>query len=450
MSHKDSLVALLRPLHLNSLYPGFKRILTRRWLRIGLLNLLLIFVFGNVLLLFAIDDTPLIAVREVLNREDIDRAKQILHISPQERDQVKTISLNAKDINIASRYILDHVVENATQIAIEERVLFIQIAVYVPRTVWGQYLDFSFKLIQDGDHIRIKSFKVGEISIPDKAANALAPWIVEHTPLNRYYSIARQYIQNIEIANGTLNISYLGAIIDATKQLAISKHKSYPNLYTYQQQINEIVNRHDPAWRLSLAQLVQPLFAYAYAHSDEDTAIQENRTVLIAIASYIYKRELRRFLPLGLVYSKEYSVYAYKRVDVPQHFIASALITAVDSSLFSEKLGLDKELGDAESGSGFSFVDLCSDQAGTLFGQMAISSPQSARELQKRAADISEYQALIPDIQGLPEHMDEAEFIRRFQRVGSHEYQMQLQEIQNRLNALAFYQQAQTLDANHH
>lgn len=417
-----------------------RQLLHKRWFRMLLNGLVGLFIFTNVFLLFAVDDTPLLAVHQVLNRDDIERAKQILHIPPNERDQIKTLSLNAKDLNIASRYLLDHFVENATQIEAIDNMLFIQVAVFVPRSIWGQYLDFSFKLIQDENGIRIKSFKVGEISIPDPAANRMIPWIVTHTPLNRYYNVAQQYVTEVQIAHNALNLSYKGAIVDAAKQLAVSKHKSYPNLYVYQHLINEIVAKHDPAWRLSLAELIKPLFAYAYANSSEDSAIQENRTVIIAIASYIYKRELRRFLPLGLVYAKEYPVYAYKRVDVPQHFIASALISAVDSSLLSDKLGIDKELSDAESGSGFSFVDINSDRSGTLFGQMAIASPQSARQLQKRAAEISDYTALIPDIQGLPEHMDEAEFIRRYQKIGSAEYLKQVAEIEQRVQALGFYE----------
>jgi hypothetical protein len=402
------------------------------------------FVLGNALLWLAIDNTPLVQIREVLTREDIERVKQLMYIPPNERDQIKTISLNLKDINLASRYFLDHLVENATQIDIIHDYLYIQVAVFVPKTFWGQYLDFCFKLIQDGDKLRFKSFKIGEISIPDPSANVIFPWIIEHSPYNRYYELLGRYIKNIEIRDNHLNISYSGGIIDAAKTLLAHKNNDYPHLSTYQQQISDIAAKHDPAWRLSLAELVQPLFAYAYAHSDETTAIQENRTVLIAIATYIYKRELRAFMPVGLIFNKEYPVYAYKRVDVPQHFIASALITAIDSSIFSAKLGIDKELGDAESGSGFSFVDLNSDKSGSKFGQMAIASPQSARELQRRAAETSEYQAFIPDIQGLPEHMDEAEFAQRFQQIGSPAYNAQVAEIEQRIRALPFYQSDQS------
>ena len=402
--------------------------------------LLTVLIIGNLFLLFAVDDTPLLKIHESLNREDIQRAKQILHLSPEERDQIKTISLNQKDINIATSYLLNHFVQNTTLIQIGEHDILAQLAIYVPKTLWGQYLDIYFRLIQTTDGIRIKSFKIGEISIPDTAANYLIPAVIANTPLNKYRQLAQHYIKNAQIHDGILEVSYLGSMVDAAKQMAAQKHKDYPNLHLYQQQINDIVAQHDPAWRLSLIELLQPLFASAYQHSNLDNAITENRAVIIAVASYIYKQELRRFLPIGLVYSKEYPVFAYKRVDIPQHFIASALLACVDSSLLSQKLGEDKELGDAENGSGFSFIDLTSDRAGTRFGQLAIANPHQARDLQQRMANINDYSAILPDVQDLPEKMDEASFKARYNEIGSPAYQSVIEEIDKRINNLPFYQ----------
>jgi len=410
--------------------------LARRLLFAGLTFVLLF----NLLMLFAIDDTPLMKIHQGLNREDIQRAKQILHTSPEERGGVKTVVLNSKDINIAVSYLLNHVVENTVQIDISQDLITAQIAVFVPKTIWGRYLDFSFKLKQTDNGIKIKSFKIGEISIPDPAANYLIPAIVESSPLKKYWQLGENYIRDIRFTQEGLQVSYLGSAIDAAKQLAIQKHREYPNLHLYQQQINDIVSQHDPEWRLSLTELLQPLFLSAYQRSSEDTAIQENRAIIIAVGSYIYKQELRRFLPLGLVYSKEYQVFAYKRVDIPQHFIASALFAMVDASLLGEQLGVDKELGDAEQGSGFSFIDLAADRAGTRFGQLAIASPNQARELQRFMSEAQDYTLIIPDIKGLPEQMDEPTFKTRFGDTSSELYRGMIAEIDDRINALTLYQ----------
>ncbi len=392
-----------------------------------------------ILLFFAIDDSPLLAIHHGFNRDDIQRAKQILQIAPEDRDKIRTLNLNQNDINIAASYLLDHFVENTVQIQIANDTLFIQIAVFVPKSPWGRYLDFSFKLIQNADNVRIKSLKMGEISIPDPAANYLVQAAIHGPYLHRYWELVNRYVKNIRITPDNVEINYLGAVIDEAKQLMIQKHREYPNLYLYQQQINEIVAAHDPAWRLSLTDLLQPLFLSAYHRSNDDNAIQENRAVIIAVASYIYKYDLRRYLPLGLVYSKEYQVFAYKRIDIPQHFIASALLAAVDSSLLGEKIGEDKELSDAESGSGFSFIDLTADRAGTRFGKLAISNSEAARKLQESMSQIRDYTAIIPSALDLPEHMDEPTFKSRYQQPGSKDYQNMVDEIDRRINQLSVY-----------
>ncbi|OQW67488.1 MAG: hypothetical protein BVN35_20245 [Proteobacteria bacterium ST_bin11] len=392
------------------------------------------------LLFFAIDDTPLLKVHHGLNREDIQRAKQLLHVLPDERGQLKTVSLDQNDLNIAVSYLLNHFAENTTQIQIVNDRLIVQIAVFVPKSPWGRYLDFSFNLRQTNDTIVLKSLKIGEISIPDPAANFLIPALIHNSPLEQHWQVLSQYVKNVRISPHALEISYLGSIVDAAKQLAIQKHRDYPNLHRYQQQINEIVSQHDPDWRVSITDLLQPLFLTAYEQTLAEDAIQENRAIIIAVGSYIYKHDLRRYLPLGLVYSKEYPVFAYKRIDIPQHFIASALLAIIDSSLLGEQIGIDKELGDAQKGSGFSFIDLAADRTGTRFGQIAIASVKEARELQRIMSSTKDYSSVIPELQDLPENMDEKTFASKFKSVESPAYNELIQEIDARIIALPLYQ----------
>jgi hypothetical protein len=408
-------------------------------LKVLIYSLAVLGVLFTVLLSFALDNSPLLKIDHGFNREDIERAKQILRVTPEEREQIKTLNLNQNDINVAASYLLNHFVENTVRIIIEEDRVLIQIAVFVPQTFWGRYLDFSFKILQKDDGFKIKSLKIGRISIPDPAANYLAKAAIQSPPLRQYWQLANQYVKSVNISPGHVEISYLAAMVDEAKQLVMQKHRDYPHLHQYQQQINAIVTQHDPSWRLSLTDLLQPLFATAYQRSTPDTAIQENRAVIIAVASYIYKYDLRGYLPLGLIYNKEYPVFAYKRVDIPQHFIASALLVAVNAAVLAEKVGEDKELGDADHGSGFSFIDLAADRSGSQFGKLATFNPEQARQLQARMAAIKHYSDVIPEVLDLPEHMNDAEFKSRFQHPGSQEYQRMLEEIDRRIGNLPLY-----------
>ena len=413
----------------------------KRLLQLLSWTVLLTVVLLSVALCFAIDNSPQPVIAQGLTRDDIDRAKQLLRLKPEEHDSLKHLSLNAKDLNIAMGYLLSHFVENTTAVNfMPGHIIWFQIAIFVPPSPWGRYLDLSFTIRQNAQGLYLKSVKIGEISIPDPAANWLIPLVVHHTRLNPYWQLVVEYVKAVHIGDQTVEISYLGTLVDQAKQLAVQKHHEYPSLPFYQQQINDIVTQHDPAWRLSLSELLQPLFTTAWQRSTEQTAIQENRAVIIAVASYVFKSELRRFLPIGLVYAREYPVFAYKRIDIPQHFIASALVAAVDNKLLSQQIGLDKEVGDSQQGSGFSFIDINSDKSGALFGQLATASPQSARRLQQMMAQIADYTAIIPDPQGLQEHMDENAFKQQYQSIDSPAYHAVIADIEHRIASLLIYQ----------
>jgi hypothetical protein len=101
--------------------------------------------------------------------------------------------------------------------------------------------------------------------------------------------------------------------------------------------------------------------------------------------------------------------------------------------------GEAKELRDAQSGSGFSFIDLAADKAGTRFGEMATSSPENARRIQKTMSGIKDYSDFMPDPRNLPEHMNEAEFKQRYQSVDSPAYQEISKQIDARIAATPIY-----------
>lgn len=394
----------------------------------------------SILLCFAIDNSPQEILIQGLTRQDIDRAKQILRVQPEEHDAVKHLSLDSKDLNIAVGYLLSHYIENTTAIRFLPNKLWFQIALFVPQSPWGHYLDISFTLRQGPQNIFIKSLKLGEISIPDPVANRLIPFIVHHSRLQEYWQLGQQYIQSVRLTETTLEIDYLTAIVDDVKRLAVRKHHDYPSLPFYQQQINDIVSQHDPAWRLSLNDIMQPLFKQALQRSHEANVIQENKAIILAVASYIFKGELRSFLPLGLVFNKEYPAFAYKRIDIPEHFIASAMVAALGTSTLSQQLGLDKEVGDSQRGSGFSFVDINSDKTGSLFGQLACNNVQSAFYIQQQMAQAKDYTSFIPDPQGLPEEMDQQSFVAQYTSTESDAYKTMIAEIDSRIRALKIYQ----------
>jgi hypothetical protein len=213
-------------------------------------------------------------------------------------------------------------------------------------------------------------------------------------------------------------------------------------LNIYQQKLADIVAKHDAAWRLSLADLLRPLFELAYQRSTLENAIDENRVVISAINDYVNKQETKKLLSVPdsmPVAGQQYAAFLYKRIDLAQHFIGSAALTASINKQAAQIAGEEKELSDAHEGSGFSFIDLAADKAGTRFGEMATSSPENARKMQKAMSGIKDYSDFMPDPRDLPEHMNEADFKQRFESVNSPVYQEILKQIDARIAASPIY-----------
>ncbi|MGR9054148.1 MAG: hypothetical protein ACU84J_16030, partial [Gammaproteobacteria bacterium] len=208
-----------------------------------------------------------------------------------------------------------------------------------------------------------------------------------------------------------------------------------------QRKLTEIIDRHDPEWRLSLAELFQPLFELAYRRSKPNTAIKENRIVIFTVNSYVNRRENLPYLPGNVTARphRNFPVFLYKRIDLAKHFIASATLTATGGGHLANLIGQEKELSDARSGSGFSFIDLAGDRAGMRFGYMAVSSPENARNLQKYMSRIKDYTAFMPDMSDLPENLTRKQFKKQFFSVYTPMYQQMLQTIDERIDALPLY-----------
>jgi hypothetical protein len=315
----------------------------------------------------------------------------------------------------------------------------------LPNNKLGQYLNISFRLGNDNDSElpSLTKFKAGKLLLPAKFAAFVIDNIIRYTSLNDYFILATRPIKAVKIDRQKISITYNSSretLIQARNFLTQSGDN--PKLDIYQQKLFEITASHDPKWRLSLADLLKPLFELAYQRSTLENAIEENKIAIMAINDYVNKKETTKFLSSSAskpITEKRYSAFLYKRIDLAQHFIGSAAITASLNGQVAKVAGEEKELSDAKGGSGFSFIDLAADKAGTRFGEMATSSPESARKIQKAMSGIKDYSDFMPDPRDLPEHMDETEFKQRFQSVDSPAYQEISKQIDARITATPIY-----------
>lgn len=413
-------------------------------LRIFLLLLCALILLCTLLVVFGVSDTPEIELDWSLTRDDIVRAKKILYEGAKTKpDELATIELSHADLNLAANYLLNRYSKSAVQIVLKENKLKFVVTTTLPENRLGKYLNITLRLgNKQGNSLpSITKFKAGKLLIPASMAGFIINTAIEYSPLNNYFILATRPIQGVKIEPEKITIAYVSnseTLMSARNVL--TRTDNSPELGIYQQKIAEIIAQHDPNWRLSLAELLKPLFAIAYQRSERDDAIEENRLVIIAVNDYVNKKATKQFLPASTpAQGKQYTAFLYKRSDLAQHFIGSAALTASANNQVAKVVGEDKELNDAQHGSGFSFVDLAADKAGTRFGEVATASPESARKLQLAMSNIKDYTDFMPDPRDLPEKMNEADFKSRYGSINSIAYQELLKTIDARIAAIPLY-----------
>lgn len=400
------------------------------------------------IVLFGVGNKPeVIGLGWELTHDDIARAQKILHEGAQiKADELGTIELTESDLNLAANYLLNRYCKSAVHIQLKNNKLRFNVTVTLPENPLGKYLNVSFRLGNDAiDELpHITKFKVGKLLLPARLAAWVIQRVIHNTALREYYILATQPIEAVAIDQEKIAITYFSSaetIKQARRLLADSSPN--PDQAVYQKKLADIVAAHDPEWRLSLAELLQPMFQLALQRSTQESAVEENRLAILTVNDYVNQQQIPKLLHLPGARpnpESQYAAFMYKRIDLAQHFIGAAALTATVNRQLANVMGEQKELNDAEAGgSGFSFIDLAADKAGAKFGEIATSTPENAQHIQKAMSTIRSYSEFMPDPRDLPEKMNAAEFEQRFGSIDSEQYLKLAREIDARIAALPIY-----------
>jgi len=195
------------------------------------------------------------------------------------------------------------------------------------------------------------------------------------------------------------------------------------------------------AARPSLAQLLPLVLRGAGDGGSNEGIVDDHRAALLALAFYVNNWPIEAMVPeaRGWPRAERRNTLLRGRHDLAQHFTVSAVVSVFSGTAIANAVGLSKEMDDVRRASGFSFSDLAADRAGTLFGEMATTSSESARRLQGRLASGLTEDDIMPAVVGLPDNLTRAEFTRRYGDVGSPAYTRLLDEIDRRIAALPLF-----------
>ena len=386
----------------------------------------LLFLFVIILFVSGLSKQTNHVSQKPLSSAQLAQAKKILYEGTKTKpDNIAAISLTEFDLNLAGNYLVNRYHQSSMYVELVNQKLRCSLSISLPKNFVANYFNVSFRLGSENGELlpHIAKFKIGKVLLPAKFADSMIHFLIRYSFLNDYFILATTPIQRVEIKEKTLTIFYES---DSNNHIINPQSREI-----YQQKILEITAQHNKKWRLSLADLLKPVFELANQRATFETAIEENRSAILALNDYVNAEKN----------ASQEAVFLFKRKDLAQHFIGAAALAASMNSRVANALGEVKELSDAQAGgSGFSFIDLAADKAGSRFGELAVSTPENARRFQQSIAQIKDYYDFMPDPRDLPEHMSEAEFKRRFESTQSSAYATLAEKIDKRISQIPLYQ----------
>lgn len=196
-----------------------------------------------------------------------------------------------------------------------------------------------------------------------------------------------------------------------------------------------------PKGDAGFAKLMETAFAFAADNSHGTDPVLPNRAAILALGvilgegrvAKVAKREIDMKRPSQAVKLRN-RITLHGRHDLSQHFWVSAALAVLSNDTRSMSAGIAKEMMDSTpGGSGFSFVDLTADRAGTLFTVAAARDEESARAIQARIRGGVAIEDFVPDPLDLPEGLSRDEFQAKYGGLGGAGTKKVVEEVRRRL-----------------
>lgn len=404
---------------------------------VGLVAAVLVLPFALV------DDVPRVEAGARLKPPQVARARALLaeHDPRRLRDgDVRALKLSADELGLVTNYVLAQLGGGASRVRLRPHVLEALVSARLPPNPVGRYVNVEVELSETAAMPLVDRLRIGRLEIPSLFVNPLLAGALHLAYARTGLEDPGSLLHGVEFGDDGLVVHYQWhtAIADAVRKQLVPAEDAR-RLRDFHGVLVALTRQ--GGGPLPLSQLLAPLFELAASRASTGDPRADNRALLLVLSSYVSGRRLDTLVPAAADWpsAARRSVRLHGRVDLAKHFVNSAALAATGGQAVAQTLGLFKELDDSRSGSGFSFIDLMADEAGTRFGKRATESRVMARALQPRAAIALADADWMPKPEGLREHMSEAEFNRRYGGVDGPGYREVLADISRRVDGVALY-----------
>lgn len=419
-----------------------------RWLR-WFFRITFLLAIGVPLVLVGVvvasfQDQPTVVRSLEITPQQVERAKRLFSAHDPRKlppGVVRTFAITHDDLDRGLNVLLSQH-EGAAKVTLSPGTLMLWMSIKAPANPIGAYWNVEAVIRQTATLPEFDRLQIGRVPVPGFIADWLLHRLLVTFNETEHAELAADVIKSVRIDASQVQVEYQWRedLPDRLRQALVSADEK-ARLHAYQEMLATVTEGAAKPNSMSIASLLKPLFQLAADRSAQNDPAAEHRAALVVLALYVNGRGLTGIVPESREWARPTprKITLSGRHDLAQHFSISAALAAAAGTPLADAIGLYKEVKDSQGGSGFSFTDLAADRAGTMLGERAVSSGNSARAVQRHMAAGPVEADFMPPALDLPEGLSAAEFKRRFGSTDSAPYRELAQQIEKRLQGLVLY-----------
>jgi hypothetical protein len=395
-----------------------------------------------------VETSPLVVRSGDFDMRDMDRAGTLAERYDPRRmppERITSVRATAEELNTLLKGALGAVRQVASRVEVSRFgvVAGVTVELPVPENPLGRYVNIRTLVAPSQRGLEISRFAVGRAEIPPAIIRPALLFGLDRLVGEGKGAPILDSVKSVKVAGSSITVAFQPppTLVEDIKAAARSHTVvSDPRtVRTYYDLVDRTVAGLPGRGRVSLVEVMRPVFRLARERSAARDPRRENEAAMLAVAIYFGDGRFEHFV--GQVRSETQkkqrrSIGQFRldgRFDFVQHFTISMGLTLTGGDFAANIIGELKEAKDSRKSSGFSFTDIGADRAGVQFAKYAISRHDAAIKVQQIMAEAREEQAFFPRFADLPEGMSEAAFRRRYGDVGSAQYKNVIAEIDRRI-----------------